>query len=152
MTPFGAVSFAKPDLTPLITYGIFPPEMMMLAFTYMYEGDRETGLEVLHNCLHNLFIKHRHGWDLPNAVSGSLHFTERTSEGREGVHIFGEGTGEGQRTGGTDYYQNMMLWSALAALACTDLTGPCKPGGLVDRILYAAEISENTGTKNNINQ
>ena len=138
--PYGAVAFAKPDLTPLVTYGIMPPEMMMLAFTYLYEGDRQTGLEVLHKCLHNLFIKHRHGWDLPVMVSGSLVFTDSTAEGREGVHIDGEGTGEGQRTTGTDYYQNMMLWSAPAALAGTDLTGPCRPGGLVERMIRAAQV------------
>jgi hypothetical protein len=138
MAPYGAVSFAKPDLTPLVTYGIFPPEIMMLGFTYLYEGDRQTGLEVLHGCLHNLYVKHRHGWDLPNTVSGPLVFTEKTAGGREGIGTVGKGTGEGQRTYGTDYYQNMMLWSAPAALAGTDLTGPCKPGGLVDRVLKSA--------------
>ena len=138
MAPYGAVSFAKPDLTPLVTYGIFPPEIMMLGFTYLYEGDRQTGLEVLHNCLQNLYLKHRHGWDLPNTVSGPLVFTAKTAEGREGISTAGEGTGEGQRTFGTDYYQNMMLWSAPAALAGTELTGPCKPGGLVHRIIEAA--------------
>jgi hypothetical protein len=30
-----------------------------------------------------------------------------------------------------------MLWSVPAAMAGQDLSGPCKPGGLVDRILKA---------------
>ena len=44
----------------------------------------------------------------------------------------------GRRTYGSDYYQNMMLWSVPAVLAGQDLSGPCKPGGLVDRIVKAA--------------
>jgi hypothetical protein len=32
----------------------------------------------------------------------------------------------------------MMLWSVPAAMAGQDLAGPCKPGGLVARILKAA--------------
>jgi hypothetical protein len=44
----------------------------------------------------------------------------------------------GKRVYGSDYYQNMMLWSVPAVMAGTDLAGPCKPGGLVDRILKAA--------------
>ena len=38
---------------------------------------------------------------------------------------------------GSDYYQNLMLWSLPAAIAGGDLAGPCRPGGLVDRILEA---------------
>jgi hypothetical protein len=44
----------------------------------------------------------------------------------------------GKRVYGSDYYQNMMLWSVPAVMAGQDLSGPCKPGGLVDRILKAA--------------
>jgi hypothetical protein len=44
----------------------------------------------------------------------------------------------GERTFGNDYYQDMMLWSLPAALAGEDVSGPTKPGGLVDRILNAA--------------
>ena len=142
IAPFGAVSFAKPDLTPLVTYGIFPPEMYMLGFTYMYEGDKATGLEVLYGSLENLYIKHKHGWDLPNMVSGSITFTEGSDEGREGFHVDREGFGDGRRTFGTDYYQNMMLWSAPAALMGTDLSGPAKKGGLVQRMIDAGKAPE----------
>ena len=142
VAPFGAVSFAKPDLTPLVTYGIFPPEMYMLGFTYMYEGDNETGLEVLYKSLENLYITHKHGWDLPNTVSGALTFTESTKEGREGYSVDQEGFGDGHRTFGTDYYQNMMLWSAPAALMGTDLRGPMQKGGLVQRIIQAGAAPE----------
>ena len=137
LTDYGSVSFANTDLVSLETYGIFPPEIMMLGFTYLYEGDRKTGFQVLRNCLHNLFIKHCHTWDLPNMVSGGATFTDATEEGREGFFTFGEGSGEGQRTYGTDYYQNMMLWAAPAAVAGTDISDPTRSGGLVHRIIEA---------------
>ena len=38
---------------------------------------------------------------------------------------------------GADYYQNMMLWSVVAALDGQDLAGPCEGGGLVERVLRA---------------
>ena len=139
VAPFGAVSFARAeDLQPLVTYGIFPPEIMMLGFTYMYEGDRETGLSVLEKCLRNLFITHGNTWDLPNMVSGSMKFTEGAENQREGFHVDTTGFGDGRRTYGTDYYQNMMLWAAPAALAGTDITGPCRTEGLVNRIMQAS--------------
>ncbi|MFH1008289.1 MAG: GH116 family glycosyl-hydrolase [Candidatus Latescibacterota bacterium] len=133
LTDYGSVSFAKPDRTPMVTYGIFPPEIMMLSFTYLYEGDRETGLKILEKCMRNLVLQHRHGWDLPNMVAGALAFSK---EG-EGMVVFEDGRGEGRRTFGTDYYQNMMLWAAPAAMAGTDLSSPCRPNGLVDRMIKA---------------
>jgi hypothetical protein len=63
----------------------------------------------------NLVRRQGHGWDLPNMVrcdTGARHF-------------------------GTDYFQNMMLWAVPAAIAGQDLTGPCQPGGLVDRVIRA---------------
>ncbi len=67
MAPYGAVAFARSqDFMPLVTYGIHTSEIMMLAFAYMYEGFRETGLDVLRNCLENFFLKHRVAWDLPS--------------------------------------------------------------------------------------
>ena len=131
---FGAVSFAKPDLTPLVTYGIFPPEIMILGYTSIYAGDRQTGMKVLHDCMHNLVIKHGVGWDLPNMLSGAPTFSEKKGED---CRVYSKGTGEGQPTFGTDYYQNMILWAAPAAMAGTDLAGPCKKGGLIDRIIRA---------------
>ena len=112
----GAVCFAdargNPDLT---GYGIFPPETYILAMTYMYEGDKETGLEILRRSVHNLVVSHPHPWDLPNMIRCDT----------------------GERTSGTDYYQNMMLWAVPAALQGQDLSELCKPGGLVGRILKA---------------
>ena len=112
----GAVSFADANGNPDLTgYGIFPPETYILAMTYMYEGDKETGLEILRRSLYNLVIRHHHLWDLPNMIRCDT----------------------GERTSGTDYYQNMMLWAVPAALQGGDLTELSRPGELLDRILQA---------------
>ena len=40
---------------------------------------------------------------------------------------------------GSDYYQDMVIWSMPAAIAMQDITGPTKTGGLVDRMINAAQ-------------
>jgi uncharacterized protein (DUF608 family) len=119
----GAVGFANADGTPqLRSYGIFVPEIMILGMTYLYAGDRETGLEIIRRLMYNLVCRQRHPFDQPNMLYGDT----------------------GERTFGTDYYQNMMLWALPAALAGTDLRGPCAPGGLVARLLAAGEAGNRT--------
>ena len=63
-------------------------------------------------------------WDAPNLMRGDLD--------------------TGERKFGRDYYQDMMLWSLPAALAGEDLSGPCRPGGLVDRMIRAGRESRRT--------
>ena len=118
----GAVNYANADGTPAKvggygTYGYFPPELFMLAMTYMYEGERQFGLELLHRCLYNIVCQWGYTWDAPNIVRGDAD--------------------TGQRVFGADYYQDMMLWAVPAAIACQDLRGPCLRGGLVDRVIRA---------------
>lgn len=84
--------------------------------TYIYHGQRDQGLDIIKRNMDNLVRKQRHPWDLPNLL--------RCDDGR--------------RTYGTDYFQNMALWTVPAALAGQDLTGPCQPGGLAARVLQAA--------------
>ena len=43
----------------------------------------------------------------------------------------------GYLNGGSDYYQDLMIWSLPAAINGTDLGAPCRPGGLVDRVTRA---------------
>jgi len=126
LTPHcGAANFARPDGAPLPSeegvaaygiYAMFPPEVLILAMTYMYAGERAFGLELARGIMHNMVCKHRHAWDLPNIVRGD----------------------SGERGYGTDYYQNMILWALPAALEGKDLCAPLRPGGLVDRVLKAA--------------
>jgi uncharacterized protein (DUF608 family) len=113
----GAVSFADPDGKPQLTsYGIFPPETYMLGMTFMYEEDKETGLEIVRRSMYNTVIRHRHPWDLTNMIRCDT----------------------GERTFGTDYYQNMMLWAVPAAVEGKDISYLVAKSGLVDRVIQAS--------------
>ena len=101
----------------LRSYGIFPPEIMILGMMYLYAGEKDTGLEVVRNLMYDLVCRHRYAFDLPNMVYADT----------------------GERKCGTDYYQDMMLWAMPSALMGKDLHGPCAPGGLVDRVIEAGK-------------
>ena len=79
LAPTGAANLARPDgsLAQGVGYGpnaYFPAEVFMLAMTYMYEGDREFGLELARRCLHNLTIDVLSTWSQPNIVRGEASF------------------------------------------------------------------------------
>lgn len=123
----GVVNFANPDGSVMQPsqeflhsgyepYDFFPPELLILAMTYMYQGRVDFGLELARRCMQTLVVTQRRSWDAPNIVNG------RTGEVKFG----------------NDYYQNLMLWSLPAALGGKDVSGPCRSGGLVDRIIKAA--------------
>jgi uncharacterized protein (DUF608 family) len=124
----GAVNYANPDGTPIDParpgawdygqFSYFPPEALMLAMTYIYNGERESGIELARKVWHNLVCQQGYTWDLPNIMRGDVD--------------------TGERTFGNDYYQDLMLWSLPAALAGEELSAPVRPGGLVHRILCAA--------------
>ena len=123
VTRYGAVNYANPDGTVANpggygSYSYFPPELLMLAMTYMYHGEREFGLELARKAWHNLICTQGYTWDMPNIMRGDVD--------------------TGERTFGNDYYQDMMLWALPAALEGEDVSAPCRPGGLVDRVLRAA--------------
>jgi uncharacterized protein (DUF608 family) len=122
----GAVNYASPAGAPVAcggygTFSYFPPELYMLAMTYIYAGQKEFGMQLLKTSLDNQVLKWGYGWDGPNIYRGDAD--------------------TGQRTYGADYYQNMMLWAMPAALAGQDITGPAAAGGLVHKILAAAASS-----------
>jgi uncharacterized protein (DUF608 family) len=123
VTQYGAVNYANPDGTPAQvkgygTYSYFPPEALMLAMTYMYEGQKEYGVNLAYKVWHNLVCLQGYTWDMPNIMRGDVD--------------------NGERTFGNDYYQDMMLWSLPAALEGKDFGAPAKPGGLVARVLEAS--------------
>lgn len=118
----GAVNYADPDggvaqVGGYGPYSYFPPELFMLAMTYMYEEGREFGLDLLRRCLANV-VRWGYVWDFPNTTRGDCD--------------------TGQRAFGADYYQNMMLWAVPAALDTADMTGPSRAGGLARRMRQAA--------------
>ena len=122
----GAVNYANADGSPAEvggygTYSYFPPELLMLAMTFIYRGERDDGLWLAQRCWENIVCKQRLTWDQPNFFRGGLD--------------------TGERDFGNDYYQNMMLWSLPAAIQGQPLHGPCAPGNLVDRIIQAGSRS-----------
>ncbi|MDE0185202.1 MAG: GH116 family glycosyl hydrolase [Candidatus Poribacteria bacterium] len=121
LTPYGALNFSRPDgsLSQGLGYGptaYFTPELFMLAMTYMYEGDKDFGLELARRCIHNLTINTLSTWNLPNLVRGD----------------------NGDRLFGAHYVQNLMLWALPAAMEGKDISAFCALNGLVDRIIQAA--------------
>ncbi len=121
----GAVNYSQPDAKPAKiggygAYSYFPPEVLMLAMTYMYDGDKAFGLELAQRCWRNIVCRQRRTWDQPNYTRGDID---------NGEYVFNH-----------DYYQNMMLWSLPAAIAGEDLTSPSSPGGLVDRMIRAGAV------------
>ena len=123
---YGAINFCNPDGTPMepgqefihndqVATDFFTPEAMILGMTYMYQGQREYGLEFVQSLMAAVELLQRRTWDQPNIIDGMT----------------------GRARFGNDYYQNLVLWALPAALERQDLSGPCQPGGLVDRVIRA---------------
>jgi uncharacterized protein (DUF608 family) len=118
LSEFGAINLATPDggLPGNVGYGptaFFIPENDILGATYMYEGERDYGLELIKRCQTALNIEWGYTWDQPNVIRGD----------------------SGQKTLGTHLTQNMLLWCVPAAALGQDVTEFCAPGGVVDRII-----------------
>ena len=122
-TDYGAVSFTRRDGSPAhgLGYGpdaYFTPELFMLAMTYMYEGDRDFGLELTRRCIHSLTFNTGSMWNQPNILRAD----------------------NGDRLFGSHYVQNMMLWAMPAALEGKGIAEFCRAGGFVDRILVLGHV------------
>jgi uncharacterized protein (DUF608 family) len=123
LTKYGAVNFTRPDGSPAYGVGYGPYNTMtcallILSMNYMYEGQRDFGLELARRHWENLVCKRGYTWDQPNFYFGDAD--------------------TGERVYGSDYYQNMLLWALPAAAKGEDLAATIHPGGLVDRIMQAA--------------
>ena len=75
VTKYGAVNYVAPDGRPAKvegygTYSYFPPEALMLAMTYMYDGEKEFGLELARKVWHNIECIQGYTWDMPNIMRG----------------------------------------------------------------------------------
>ena len=123
LCPYGMRVFANADgskATGDFSYwgkaGTFSSEGFMLGMTYIYNGQRAFGEDVIRRTMDYVVVRNGYTWDFPLVWE----------------------VDSGHRVYGSDYYQNMMLWSVPAVIAGQDLSGPCKPGGLVERILKAA--------------
>jgi hypothetical protein len=99
-------------------YSFFPVEALMLAMTYMYNGQPAFGMDLAYKVWHNITCVQGYAWDAPNIMRGDAD--------------------TGERSFGQDYVQNMILWSLPAVIEGRDLSAPARAGGLVDRVLRAA--------------
>lgn len=97
--------------------GVHFPSSIMLAALHLYHGDARAGLDLAERSVRALAIENRASWE------SYLLYRGDTAE----------------LLYGPDYYQNMMLWALPAAIAGTDLSGLCQPGGLVARMVEAAK-------------
>jgi len=88
------------------------------ALTFIYEGQREFGLDLLRRNLQLSYCTWGYLWDGTNCCSA--------------------GGDTGEVNYGWDYWFNWSIWVAPAALARSDVAALARPNGLVHRILEAA--------------
>lgn len=115
--PPGVEMNDKQGLTAYGHQAVYISGSLLVAMTYMYEGQAGFGLEQARRAWKNILIRQRHPWDHPNFLRADT----------------------GQRVYGTDYSQGLMLWALPVAIAQEDVATHCKIGGLVDRIIQAGK-------------
>jgi uncharacterized protein (DUF608 family) len=94
-------------------------QVMWNAMTFIYEGQRNFGLELLRKNLSLSYLTWGYMWDGPNCCSAA-----------------GD---TGEVNYGWDYWFNWSIWNAPAAILNKDITALTQPGGLVHRILEAGK-------------
>jgi uncharacterized protein (DUF608 family) len=94
-------------------------QVMWNALTFIYEGQKDFGLELLRKNLEINYLVWGYTWDGPNCCSA--------------------GGDTGEVNYGWDYWFNWSIWNAPAALLNKDITALSQPGGLVHRMLQAAK-------------
>jgi uncharacterized protein (DUF608 family) len=87
------------------------------AMTFIYEGQKKFGLELLRKNLALSYLTWGYMWDGPNCCSA--------------------GGDTGEVNYGWDYWFNWSIWNAPAALLNKDITVLTQPGGLVYKVLEA---------------
>ena len=95
----------------------FPPELLMLAMTYMQNGRKEFGLELARRCMHEIICVQGKSFNSPNIIRGDK--TESS---------FGD-----------DYYQMLMIWGLPAVIEAKSLEDHGKNGSFTAEIIEAAK-------------
>jgi len=97
-------------------YSFMTPFVYFQAMNYMYAGQKDFGLELLRRCV-QLSNDWGYPWEAVDIILGDT----------------------GKVTYGADYGFNMAIWAVPAALQNESLSAASKPGGLVYRMIKAAE-------------
>ena len=125
-TSCGVINGCRPDGTPDVAGGtaagggsfgadVFVGEALCVAMTYLYQGQRELGLEIARRVIECLFVRHPSPWNQHCLISGR----------------------DGAPSWGSDYYSNLVIWALPMALAGQDIATFAASGGLLDRLLTA---------------
>jgi hypothetical protein len=101
------------------TYLYTNHQVIWNALTFIYEGHKDFGLDLLHKNLETSYLTWGYIWDGTNCCSA--------------------GGDTGEVNYGWDYWFNWSLWNAPAALLNKDITALSQPGGLVHKLLEAAK-------------
>ena len=101
------------------TYLYTNHQVIWNALTFIYEGHKDFGLDLLHKNLETSYLTWGYTWDGTNCCSA--------------------GGDTGEVNYGWDYWFNWSIWNAPAALLNKDITALSQPGGLVHKLLEAAK-------------
>ncbi|MCL5274137.1 MAG: GH116 family glycosyl hydrolase, partial [Chloroflexi bacterium] len=95
----------------------FVGENLCAAMTFMYHGQGHTGVEIARRIYEAIAIKTRSPWNQRCLISSET-----------GLPVWGD-----------DYYSNLVIWAVPMALAGQGIGQFSAAGGLVDRMIRAAE-------------
>ena len=118
VTPEGELAYAGGGIG--VEYNpndFFPPELLMLAMTYIQDGKKEFGMELARRCMHEIICVHGKSFNSPNLIRGDK--TEAS---------FGD-----------DYYQMLMIWGLPSVIEGKSLEEYGEKGSFVREIIEAAK-------------
>jgi len=95
----------------------FPPELLMLAMTFMQDGKQKEGMELARRCMHEIICVQGKSFNSPNLIRGDK--TESTF--------------------GNDYYQMLMIWGLPAVIEGKSLEEYGKKDSFISDIIEAAK-------------
>ncbi len=98
----------------------WPSQTFILASLCLYIGRNELGLEMARKCIQTLICKLGFQFDMPNILNATV--------------------GQERTLYGCDYYQALTFWFLLPAAHHQTLDGPCRSGGLINRVLKASKL------------
>jgi len=100
-------------------WGYTNAQVRKIAMAFMYVDQKDFGLDLLRKNLELNSLRWGYTWD--------------------GTHACSQKADNGERSYGTDYYQNQIFWGVPAALANQDIAGPLKSCGLANRMIEAGK-------------
>jgi hypothetical protein len=126
----------KPVFRPAQMYRASYHSIYRRAMAEMYAGHKNQGWEVLRAALELFSCKWGYTWEGVNITLPAGGINKWGNNSKEAETPLSQ-VGIGQRLYGSEYHLNMNIWEVPAAQVGQDLSGPTKPGGLIDRVIRA---------------